>query len=457
MIKTDLMPHQKRIVKFGKSLDGFGMFSGFGSGKSLAALSIIQENHWKRVLIISTKTAIQSTWPEQIKQHSNFYYSLLVGDSRQKLKKLYSTIDRLHSMQDSRGNRPVMIFLVNFDGVRNIFNALMAIKPDVVIVDELLRAKNGSALRSKVLWKLGEIIPKRIGLTGFPVSENLKEVYSQTRFLDRGATFGKSEAKFLHEFFTKKNGKWIPKEGAETEIFSKLKEFCIMVPESVIKLPPKVVNKIGLEPSEQQKKYLDALSGDFKSELGRLKINVDSIYALWIKSLQVCNGFFRDGKGNVFIIDSPKDEALFEQLEKIGKQEKVLIWTTDIFTLKKLSHLSRRFGYNALTLYGKTVNPGGVVKIFQNSHKYNLLIATIQKANESITLSNCRYGMYYSRNWSNDQKSNADARIRRKGSEKHKSIIYTDFFIKGSVEEAVIQCVDGKQNVVKELKKYFSA
>jgi len=65
--------------------------------------------------------------------------------------------------------------------------------------------------------------------------------------------------------------------------------------------------------------------------------------------------------------------------------------------------------------------------------------------------------MYYSRNWSNDQKSNADARIRRKGSEKHKSIIYTDLFIKGSVEEAVMQCVDGKQNVVKELKKYFSA
>ena len=92
---------------------------------------------------------------------------------------------------------------------------------------------------------------------------------------------------------------------------------------------------------------------------------------------------------------------------------------------------------------------------FQTSREYNVLLATQKKAAESITLTSARYAIYYSNIWSYDSRGNSEARIRRKGSEKHESIIYVDILTKSEVEKKVYDCLRKKKNLIEELKKSF--
>ena len=455
-IRTSLMKHQDRIVDFCDPLPHFGIFAGYGVGKSLAALSIIERKGWKVNLIISTKTAIQSTWPDQITEHSDFRYVKLLGDSKQKFRTLRDTMNRYRATYHNHPRRPVLIVLVNFDGVKNIFRFLTLMKPDSVILDESTKIKNIEALRTQVMIAYGKLVLNRGVMTGFPITDSPTEIYSQIKFLDQGATFGNSYEAFLDTYFEKKKGRYVLKKGAAKKIFDKIKGFCIMIPESVIKLPPKVYKKIALDPTEEQTRLLDSLNNQFRLEFGKVQYSTKSIFALTSKAMQICDGFVTDGRGNLSIVDTPKDEAMLDTFSEIGTKEKILIFTNYIWTVKKIHKLLSYYGYGVLTLYGDTEDPGKIVKVFQNSTKYNVLVSTLMKGNESVTLTNCHLGFYYSRDWSNDRYGNSQARIRRKGSEKHGSIIYTDFLLRGTVEEVVHNGVDKKVNVVRELKKFFS-
>jgi SNF2 family DNA or RNA helicase len=106
-------------------------------------------------------------------------------------------------------------------------------------------------------------------------------------------------------------------------------------------------------------------------------------------------------------------------------------------------------------LTGATQDTNKVVQIFQKSRDSNILIATQKKAAESVTLTSAKYAMYYSNIWSNDARSNSEARIRRKGSEIHNHITYIDLITKGSIEEKVYECLRKKKDLINELKSAF--
>ena len=101
-------------------------------------------------------------------------------------------------------------------------------------------------------------------------------------------------------------------------------------------------------------------------------------------------------------------------------------------------------------------NVDKVVNAFQNGKKYNILLAIQKKASASITLTACNHAIYYSNMWSFDERANSEARIYRKGSERHKHVFYTDLVVKDSVEEKVVSCLKRKKDLVGLLKKEFA-
>ncbi len=459
MIRTPLRPHQIQIVDFAAPLEYAGILAGYGVGKSLCALGIIQRNGWKVVLVVTTKAAVQSTWPEQISEHSNFLYVQLIGSSADKIRIIRHAYEKYGAYTGSQ--KPVIIFLTNFDGVKGIFQVLSAMKPQVCFADESTKFRNGDTVRAKVMWALGRAVPRRYLMTGFIVTGDGfgTEIYSQIKYLDRGATFGNSYQQFLNEHFEKKRGKWKLKRGAAKKIFAKIKPFCIMMPDTVIKLPPKIYKKIELEPYEHQTEIIEQLKANMKAEFQQGRFSIASVFALYNKSLQVCDGFIFDRHGCAKFFDTPKDAALIEQLEKIG-DEKALVWTTFIPTMQKLYKILTHFGYGVLTLYGQTEDPGKVVRMFQHSTRHNILLASIFSGDASITLTESRHSIYYSHWWSGDKRGNSEARIRRMGSlERHKGkpSIYTDIFLRGTIEERVRGTLKSKSDLVTELKKYAEA
>jgi len=148
MIRTEMMDHQKVISKFVAKRKFAGIFAEYGSGKTLCALDVIDKLHLQRVLVVSTKTSIQSTWTTEIRKHSDFGWVILLGSRRQKAK----ILDYGLSVFGNYKKVGSMLFLVNYDGVRNIYTELEAVPWDVVILDESTKIKSPFTKRTKILY-----------------------------------------------------------------------------------------------------------------------------------------------------------------------------------------------------------------------------------------------------------------------------------------------------------------
>lgn len=479
MVKTKPFGnHQVDVVNFCGSIeyDYAGIFADYGTGKTWCALKLIEIMKFRKILVVATKLAIDSTWCDEIRTHSDYRFCVLRGTAKQKVNLLGYALGQVNDPKrygyyDDR-DKP-MLFLINYDGVKSIYYELIRAGFDVIFADESTKVKTFDAERTIALNEIGGNIPHRYIMTGFPVTEHLAELYSQIKFLDRGKVFGKSYYAFLNRYFVRQGMKVVVKKKAVKEILSLIAPFCIRVTNETLQLPPKIYKKIGLELTDEQRKLLADLNETFRLEFGKVKIDTKYIFTLIAKSLQICDGFVqnvvyeKDAEGKrtnkivsseLEVLDTNKDEALIEILDEIDiSQNKVVIWCAFLFSVEKLKRILTKFRIPVLTLIGATEDSNKIVQWFQKSRDHNILICTQKKAAESVTLTSSRYAIYYSNIWSNDARQNSEARIRRKGSEKHKNITYIDLVTKGSIEENVYSCLRvTKKNLIEELKREFS-
>jgi SNF2 family DNA or RNA helicase len=485
MIRTKPMNHQVLATEFcleKNKLPYSGIFADYGTGKSLIALMIIEimrqveQGRFRKVLIVSTLLSIETTWCNEIRKHSDFRFCVLKGTAKAKANLLQYAVgqidnpERYGSPNQSVSQRPIL-FLINYEGIKSIYNELVGARFDAVFADESTKIKAHDRERTMALYGISENIPHRYIMTGFPVTENLAELYSQVKFLDRGATFGKSYYAFLNRYFVRIGQKIVVKKRAIKQILDSIKPFCIRITNENLKLPPKTYKEIKIEMTSQQKQLIEELNNTFRLELGKVKIDTKYIFTLISKSLQICDGFIqhieyeKDAKGNktskvlsseLEMVDTNKDEVLIETLDEINiRQNKVVIWCAFLFSVKKLQRILGKLGIRTLSLTGATEDSNKIVQAFQRSKEFNVLICTQKKAAESVTLTSARYAIYYSNIWSNDARLNSEARIRRKGSEIHKNIMYIDLITKNSVEEKVYECLRKKKDLINELKAAF--
>ena len=483
MIKTKPMEHQLLAAEFcleKNELPYAGIFADYGTGKSLIALMIIEvmrqakEKQFRKVLIVSTLLSIETTWCDEIKKHSDFRFCVLKGTAKAKVNLLQYAVGKIDDPErytyHNESTKP-LLFLINYAGVKSIYQELMGARFDAIFADESTKIKTHDTDRTMALYEIGKSVPYRYIMTGFPVTEKLSELYSQIKFLDQGNVFGNSYYAFINRYFVRLGIKTIVKKKSIKEILNLIKPFCIRITNEVLKLPPKTYKTISLEMTDQQRELLLKFNDTFRLELGRVKIDTKYIFTLISKSLQICDGFIqhkeyeKDEKGRntkillsseLEIVDTNKDEALIEILEEIDTtKNKVVIWCAFLFSVQKLEMILKKLGILTLSLTGATVDSNKVVSMFQRSREYNVLICTQKKAAESVTLTSARYAIYYSNIWSNDARSNSEARIRRKGSEIHKNIMYIDLLTKRSVEEKVYECLRKKKDLINELKAVF--
>lgn len=484
MIRTKLMGHQIAAVEFcteKNELPYSGIFADYGTGKTLMALMVVEilrliekEEKVRKILIVAPSLALETTWCDEIKKHSDFRFCLLKGTAKAKVNLLEYVVgimdrpDRYGSQGQS--DKP-MLFLINYEGIKSIHDELSRARFDAVFADESTKIKTHDAERTMALYKVGENIRHRYVMTGFPVTENIAELYSQIKFLDRGKAFGQSYYAFINRYFVRFGQKLVVKKRAIKQILDLIKPFCIRITNESLKLPPKTYKELSLEMTDQQRELLLQLNDTFRLELGKVKIDTKYIFTLISKSLQICDGFVqhteyeKDEKGKnttkvisseLEIVDTNKDEALIETLNEIDiTRNKVVIWCAFLFSVKKLETILRKLGIRTISLTGATEDTNKVVQLFQRSKEFNVLICTQKKAAESVTLTSARYAIYYSNIWSNDARLNSEARIRRKGSEIHKNIMYIDLITKGSVEEKVYECLRKKKDLINELKAAF--
>lgn len=453
MIYTELLSHQiDKIIPFIANKDTFGIFAAYGTGKTLCALKYIDMCNLKKVLIVSTKTCIQNTWPQQIKEHTDMGYVLLEGSRNKRILAMVLGIRKCVNLNET------VLFLLNFGGVDSLYNELINLEFDMIIVDESTKIKNPYAIRTKALIQLSESISRRCIMTGFPISEGLQNIYSQIKFLDHGELFGVSYDAFLSTYFVTSGYKRVPKYNAKNKIVEKIRDLVIYVPDSVIKKPDIMNKTIYVDKTKQQALLLQQLTDFYKLEIGDMELTINHIFSFMMKSLQICNGFIQIGD-TVEYIDTMKDEALIDTIEEIDyEHNKIIIWCYFKDSIKRIKQLLQNNlklveGINFTSITGEVKNITIPYELF-NYGKCNILLCTLSKASESLNLTNARYAIYFTNIWSADVRRNSKARILRLGSSLvHKSIGYIDLTTKDSIENKILLSLNDKIDLVESIKK----
>lgn len=261
-------PHayQKKAVKFLLEHGGAGLFLDPGLGKTsitLAAISVLKrEGLFNGALVLAPLRPAQQVWPEELQGWADFAdltYCVLHGPKKEEL---------LQQRHD--------IYIINYEGLRWLVGSgalktlLKKAWVDTLVVDELSKLKWMQTQRFKLIKPLLPKFQRRWGLTGSPAANSLMNLFGETYILDCGRAFGPYITYFKRQYFlstgttrvqTHNRGMqeveigWVPKPGAEEELYAKLRPTVLRMDADDYLTLPKLLphyHKIDLPPAARK-------------------------------------------------------------------------------------------------------------------------------------------------------------------------------------------------------------
>lgn len=244
---SHLMDHQRLAVEFIKTRPSSGLFLGMSFGKTLVTLAALQEvKPSGHILVIAPLTIARSVWVDEIREwgFSVRTKSLIVNERDKQL----SRKKRLQRYAEIPDDPPTMYFINKElipDLVKNmpVKNKKIQWPFRTVIIDESQGFANFTSERVKAMRKIRSATDHVIELTGTPTPSGPMNLFSQIWLLDQGQTFGNSITAFRDRYFratmhvNDRPVKFEPIEGAEAEIYAKIKHLVMAAENTNIPLP----------------------------------------------------------------------------------------------------------------------------------------------------------------------------------------------------------------------------
>ncbi len=294
-----------------------GIFLDMGMGKTSTTLTAIQELMFDyfsvdRVLVIAPLEPAKNTWPAEIEKWDHLKdlrYSLVLGSAAKRTAALNADAD---------------IYIINRENVVWLVNYYKKAWPfDMVVVDELSSFKSSKAARFRALKRVRPYIKRIVGLTGTPSPKGLIDLWAQAYLLDGGKALGRTITVYRNQYFVpdKRNAltifSWKPKEGAEQEIYDRLRGLCISLDSAdYLNLPERRYIRHEFDLSPASKKVYDTLEKDMLLPFASGDIDAPTAAALRSKLLQLSGGAVYDEFGNVRVFHDEKLKVLDTLIEE---------------------------------------------------------------------------------------------------------------------------------------------
>jgi SNF2 family DNA or RNA helicase len=463
--KIALWSHQKEGVERATKLGYFGFLYDPGTGKSAASVHTIRHfmNTEKKLLptLILCPPIVVDNWKKEILMHSKIPEAsihCLTGSGSKRAEILKKT--------ERRG-----VFITNYEALlmEPVFKELLILFSEgngILICDEIHRCKDTSAKRTKKAIQLADIAKYRLGLTGTPILNNLMDVFSQCRIIDRGKHFGDNFFSFRARYFYDKNRgmprdryfpDWRPIPNAESQIKEVLSSFTMTAKkEECIDLPPLVKKKINVPLSSEQKRLYDSMKRDLIATItapdGQLKASVaDLAIVKALRLQQIVSGILRvendDGVESIRLKDNPRKDALKELLADIAPNHKVLVWSVFKDNYTDIRDTCESLGLRYVELHGDTKNKPEVIKNFNEDPEIRVCIGHPYAGGIGANFTASSYSIYYTRNFSLEQRLQSEARNYRGGSNIHEKITHIDLVATGTIDELVLKSLETKQEL----------
>ena len=372
-----------------------------------------------RVLLISTKNIVESSWQSEIDKWypGQISYAYITG--RIPVKKRLEIV-----------NQPIDILALNTEmidwyishttdvkktkrtknGTTTYYNTDQLIdRFDMLIVDESSLFKNYSSNRFKALKDWCNKIKDVYILSATPTPKNIEDLWSQIYLLDGGQRLGRNITAFRNDYgdpVPMYNGqtRWEYSQKAVDYILTLVKDIVTSVPVPKEPLfPEPVIKKTIIKPDPATATMLERFKEDYITELNNVKVVARNKNQLMIKVNQLASGSLYDND-TVININNIKFEALQHILKTL--KGPVLITYTYVFDKDKLLSLPGAVlldNPQAFEDWNNNKIQIGVLSPFSVAHGLNL------------QHSDCENIIWFSPIWDTEKWQQTNARVCRRG------------------------------------------
>jgi SNF2 family DNA or RNA helicase len=378
-----------------------------GTGKTKTALwawDYLNRNGMaKKLLVVAPLSTLNFVWAREIfSTLPQRRVIVLHGTKQQRLDRLAQDAD---------------IYVINHDGLKVIESELWTRADiDTLVLDELAVYRNNSE-RSKKMRKFANRFNIVWGMTGAPMPNSPVDVWAQCLVITPGRV-PRYQSHARDMLMTKgvQAYQWNPKPDAVARAFSWMQPSCRYSLDDVAELPPMISRTIDVPMSAEQAQTYKQVATAMKAMVKDKIINALNAGAAMNKLLQIAGGWVYTKNPEFVRIDpTPRILALADLIQAAG--EKVIVAIPYRHMIEGISKILSMKGVEIdhCVVHGDTTNRDQIFNMFQNTDKYQTMLAHPGCVHHGLTLTAASTIIWYLPITSLDVYDQMNARVTRIG------------------------------------------
>ena len=324
----------------------------------------------------------------------------------------------------------------------------------LAVVDEAQAIKNPDARQTRAVKALDA--ESRIALTGTPVENNLRDLWSIFDFLNPGLLgSSKAFANFVKSLADRTPPSYAPlRKLVAPYILRRLKTDRSVIAD----LPDKTEVKAYCALSRRQAALYQSTVSAFDE---RLKESSDDmgrrglVLATLMRLKQICNHAQHGLGGGAKW--ATEDSGKFARLSEIAatvasRQEKMLVFTQFKEAVEPLGDLlAGAFGRPGLALSGETAvgKRRTLVKAFQEDETIPFFVLSLKAGGSGLNLTAASHVVHFDRWWNPAVENQATDRAFRIGQKRN--VLVHKFVCRGTIEERIDELIESKRKMAEDL------
>ena len=463
---ADMFDHQKVTCRFAMEREYAGLLLEMGTGKTRCALELIQTPEYQGHTIVLAPKSVLPSWEKEAARWVRGPHRVFVvsGTAEQKERQLDAFV-RYQQVADqtNAAQRAMGILVTNYETLRNhkLFLRLCRLPIRTIIADESIAIKNYGAKRTRAAWKLAHGIPRRLILTGEPMSQGIEDLFGQLGFLSPDI-LGRKKGAFMAAYCNVVDRNY--GAGSFQEIVgykhldalsAKVFRHCIQFQKhECLDLPPKTYQERHVMMGPDQKRAYKRMADEFVTQVEGEYVTANGVLPQTAKLTQITAGFaYTESGGAVAFKKNGKLDAFMEIVQEVTPSGKLVVWVrfkAEVSVIRAALAFSK-IGHVYLDGSLSTAERGHAVEAFQTDPTKRVFIGQIQAAGLGLTLTAASTAVFMTNSWSLSERKQAEDRIHRIG--QNDPCLYVDLICPGTIDVAIVEALTRKADLARRVTK----
>lgn len=410
----------------------------------------------KRMLVVAP-SSVCPVWPSEFRKFGAFpsRVAVLQGDKSKRLASL-----RYVQSPAMPGQRePLRVAVINYESTWRLEDELKAFDADLIVCDESQRIKSHTAQQSKAMHRLGEKARYRMILTGTPIQNDTRDLWSQYKFLAPGvfpSSYYAFEKRYAlmggygsHQYLGPRNLEELTRK-AHSIAYRVTKAECLDLPEKTFE-----TREIVLEDSAAT--LYQRIKKNAVAELeGGDSVTASIVLTQLLRLQQITGGFITDDAGETKKVSSAKLDAVADIVQSLCVDEgkKLVIFTRFRAEMDGVCEVVQKVLGAKLQLVRiagdvDISKRGPIVNQFQTDPDTRVFVGQIDACAEGITLTAADTVVYYSLTFNMAKYAQSQDRIHRVGQKN--TCTYIQLVVPKTIDEKILSALDKKVDLAKSI------